>query len=337
MLYNLRNSMTEKLKNNDVIKAINEGNISLSEVIEEVNRKLNETKIWEIQGSDLPFIEKMKTKTSESENLRFIQVDQFVKDVSEFLSDKFSETIQTKNWKRFLVLWDNNDNIYEIIEKRWKAVIAYNPITKMHIIYKYIWEKSQENDFELSGLDKVSKTHIDWYYEVTWTNSYWWLHFPWDKKIVKWRNYYYIWENWDTKHLWDYKDVWDLKQFWPAVYFTSKNSYNFKKIVINNVYKTIEIPYWWTLEKKSESWKYFLHIINNIWSQIQSEKHSLYDLDLWNCIFKGADIFEYENKWDDENNQIIWNHIIWAFRKKRKFLPWFRLEKKYEETFPWNS
>ncbi len=318
--------MLEKLiSNTNLLRAVDEGIITLSETSSAVIDALNSKQVSEIQKPDIAFLSKMKTPVNTEEENRFYQVEQFVIEASDFLNKNLDWTIQRKNWKRFLILENDNTQIFEIIEQRWNIIIAKNPITKMHIIYKFEWEKSDKNNHILWWLDNITKTHIDWYYEVTWNNSYWWIYFPNDEKIINGKNYYYVWQNWETKHLWDFKNVWDLKQFWDTVYFEWSN-HDSKNIVIHNWSWVNKIPYWWNIPRESESWRYFLHIINNIWNQQQNEKHSLFDLCLLIYVFQNADEFTFElkNEWWKE---ILWNEIEWDFKEKRRIFPWYRIKK----------
>ncbi len=320
---NTTQNWTPELSNKDIIKTVENWTITLSEAIQAINDKLNNTTVWEVPLEALPTIEHLKTPANEQEIVRFNEVEEFLKNTASFRNDKaLEQTLQELNWKKYLVLWD--DNIFEIKEQRWDVYIAYHPIKQMYIIYKFVGENSGKNTSLSWWLDNIKKTNIDWYYNISSTKTVM-CSYAWSKAVAEERkeyNYYYIWKWWDTKYFWDYKSVSDLKQFWNATFFkwATSNNQVFNKLVVHNWDKIEKIPNWHEIKVKSESGKHLLYLIYNLWNLYTPKTHSLFDLDAMKYIFEKADEFNINIKDWEDGIWIIWNNSNYTTREERT---WF--------------
>lgn len=313
----------ESISKNDILEAAEDWVISLSELTLAIQDRLNNTLVWDTPIKALPIIQKIKTPTTTKETDRLNEVETYLNNTADLRSNSNKPTLQESNWVVYLALWE--DNIFEVREQRWDVYIAYHPIKQMYIVYKFLWEDSDQNTSLLWWLNSIDKTNIDWYYKFNSSRN---IEFssPWS---VFWRSdvkkhetsYYFISENWETQSFWDYKSVSELKKHWKAVFFTWYTSWvEDDLLVIHNWDKVEKIPSWWNVTRKSVSWKNLLWIQYNLWNNNKDTKHTLIDLDNMNIIFEQADKFTF-NVWDSENG--VWtfeDEISWEFYEKRQWV-----------------
>lgn len=338
---NTAQNWTPELSNKDIIETIEKWTISLSEVIQAVNEKLNKTTYWEVplealstikNIKNLPTIVKMKAPATEQEIARLNEVEEFLKNTASFRNNKtLEQTLQESNWKKYLVLWD--DNIFEIKEQRWNIYIAYDQVKQIYIIYKFVGEKSDKNTSLLWGLKNIEKTNIDWYYDIS-SSKIVMCSYAWSEVVPEERkesNYYYIWKWWDAKSFGDYKHVSDLQQFWNATFFkwATSNNQIFNELVIHNWEEVKKIPNWHEFKFRSKNGKHLLYISYNLWNPHITTTPSLFDLDTMEFIFEKADEFKFDIKdWWEYNIWILWDNSSYTIYEKRKWLGKILWDKK---------
>lgn len=314
--------------NEDIIYAVNKWVISLSELAWAIQNRLNNTLVWDIPLEALPLISGFKTLPDEAEIKKFNEIEEYINNTSPLRKNSNKPTLQESNWKKYLVLWQ--EDIFEVIKQKWTIYIAHHPIKDTHIVYKFLWEESNQNTSLLWWIDKIDETEIDGYYKVIFwgkkpplrfTDHRTWKVFLldlWAQKEITKVSYFYIWENWETQYLWDFEQIWELKKHWNAVFFTWQNLYRKPEIVVHNWTQIKTIPYWYENARNSQSWRHLLHIIYT--DTRKQYTSSLFDLDKMVFIFEYADEFDPRMHFPKDNVWTFEDKISWAFHKPRK---WF--------------
>ncbi len=295
--------------------------ISMHEVIVAAMKALNKKPIWEVPKEALPTIEKLKTPATLAEIIRFMDVSDFLEETVSVRS-VYKETwadyavtfepydpLVEKNWKRYIV--HNNEDVYEVIEQRWNIYIAYNPLTKKYIVYKYLWEW-KKNEFLVYWITNIEETEFDWYYFIKYNN--------WEV------GYYYIWENWETTNLWEWDNVSKLNKFWNALCFES--SYERRSsVIVHNWDKVEPIPFLALDYVTSINWRNFIITrVNELWSV----RYSMFDVDKMEYVFKDVIDINYEV----QNIEWVWEKLakmeyvtfedrtwLWAKLRQKWFWP----------------
>lgn len=189
------------------------------------------------------------------------------------------------------------------------------------IIYKFLWEDSDQNTCLLWWLNKVDETNIEWYYVVSSSHEQIYRYFAWslkEKEIITKVGYHFIWENWENKNFWDFRKVWKLEKHWNAVFFSWESIDHGRVIVIHNWDKVKTILDWFKNTRKSKSWKHLLHIAYNFPSDFSTS--SLFDLDTMEFIFEWANRFNFNIHFPENDVWTFENEISWEFHEERKWL-----------------
>ncbi len=293
--------------------AVLDWTISLREAIWVTKWAIESAKIQRIFFHNIqkifPVLETIKRVPSKEEKERFSEVDWYLKNTASMkLNKERLPPLQESNWKLYLDTWKGNE-IFEVIEQRWKGNIVLNPVTKLYSIYIcHYW-----NYFErmLNWADKIEKTDIDWYYKISEWNSIW---------------YYYIWEKVWFKNLWIYENMLqEIQQHWGAVFFQWIYSEGHKpQTIIHNWSKVENLYSNWNISKlTSQNWRHLLKIddrTNNL--------YALYNIEQAKFHFRNAssiDLTYTDSEWTIENK------IEYTFLKPREFLQFLWKKKEKHE------
>lgn len=309
----------EKLwvSNKDILNSVENWVVSLSELTFAIKCKLNNTMLWDVPIQALPTIKKMKSPSTKIEDQRFQLVEEYINNTVHLRNNLEIDSLNESNWKKYLTVWGND--IFEIVEEKWTIYIAYHPIKKIYIVYKFLSEESDQNTILLWWLESIEKTNIEGYYKVTSQinmedKNPWLILF----RVSDRNSYYFIWNNWETQYFWDYNDVWTLKQYWGVVFFIWENYWYNKKIVIYDWTKIEKILAWYENFRKSKSGKNLLHVIYDYpWD---NRTHSLFDLDSMEFIFEWVDKFNFEISFHENDVWTFEDKISWEFHESRKWL-----------------
>lgn len=311
----------KSLSYQDIFETIESWVISLSQVAKEISENLNFTLVCDIPLEALPLIQKYKTIPDEAEIDRFDEVENYLTNTSSLRNNSQIQTLQESNWKTYLVFW--KDDIFEVKSSKWPIYIAYHPIRQKYIVYKYFWQNSDENTSILWWLDKIEKTSVEWYYYVSTSTEkiYWYSVSPNEDEeeiVTEEVSYLYIWDNWESKHFWNYISVWYIYKYWNIIYFQWEGTRYNPELVLYNWEKTLTIPAWIRIIRKSKSGRNFLHMFYD--SPLENTKYTLFDLDNFQFIFERADSFWFSLSFPDNWVWIFDNEISWEFYEQRK---WF--------------
>lgn len=262
----------------------------------------------------------MKQSSTKEETDWFQEIKNYLNNASNLRNNPKS-LLQKLNWETYLVLWE--DDIFEVIKQRWDIYIAYHPIKQTYIVYKFLWEDSDQNTSLLSGLNSIKKTNVDGYYKVEYTRN---LEFnkPWD---VYWisdaknheHTYYFIWENWETQDFWNYRNIWELRKHWNAVFFNWESYWHKKELIIHNWDKVEKIPAWHEIVRKSKSGRHLLYITYES-NKGMNMTETLFDLDSMKIIFEQANRFWYKISFSEGNIWTYDNNIFWEHHEKREWV-----------------
>lgn len=316
---------TKQISNSDILWAVESWIITLSELAWAVKTRLNNTLVWDLPLEALPLIKKFKTPPHNAKTERFWVVEEYINNINQLRNNSNKLTLQEINWITYLVLWQ--DDIFEVKKQKWPIYIAYHPIKDMYIVYKFLWEDSDQNTRLLWWLNRIDETEIGWYYFTEFAEKkeplrlqdiQSWIVHELDLWVDTEVGYYYIWENWETKYFWDFRRVWDLKKHWNAVFFSWKTTDYYNELVIHNLDKVIEIPDWFENARKSKSGRNLLHILYNFpWN---NSTNSLVDLDQMEFIFEWANRFNFKISLPENDVWTFEDEISWEFHEKRKWM-----------------
>lgn len=322
------NDSSNKLSQKDILRAIEDWVISLSELSSAIRDKLDKTLVWDVPLESISMIEEFKELPWEKEIKKFQKVEGYLKDIVNLRNESDKPTLKESNWKTYLVLWQ--DDIFEVIEHRWPIYIAYNPIKERYIVYKFLWEDSDQNTSLLVDIYSIEKTNIEWYYKVEFCEKMEPIRFQdkftleifeisvWNEINIIGKWYYFIWENWETQDFWYFRKVWDLNRHWNTVFFNWALRNSRIYTVIHNWDIVREIPIWYGHTRKSESWRHLLHFLHNFpWN---NSTNSLFDLDNMRFIFERANRFIFNISFPENDVWTFENKISWEFHKKRQWL-----------------
>lgn len=118
--------MKNSPSNEDILRAIDNWIITLSEVTWAIKTKIDNTLVSDIPLKALPLIKKYKTQPLPAETKRFRKVEEYINNIGSLRNNSNKPTLQESNWKTYLVLWQ--DDIFEVIKQKWPIYIAYHPI-----------------------------------------------------------------------------------------------------------------------------------------------------------------------------------------------------------------
>lgn len=127
---------TNSPSNQDILWAIEDWIITLSEVLWAIKTKLNNTLVSDLPLESLPLIKKFKTQPHPAETKKINRIEQYINDTSHLRNIFNKPTLKEVNWKMYLVLWQ--DDIFEVRKQKWPIFIAYHPIKDMYIVYKFL-------------------------------------------------------------------------------------------------------------------------------------------------------------------------------------------------------
>ncbi len=317
---------SEQISTNETLEVIKNWNtdISLTEIIQTIQDKLGNTLVKDLPKEALDTIRKLKAEASEEEIKRFQKIEEYLQNISHLTTNPGINSLQEANWKTYLVLgkkenneWDQESEIYEVIEQRWVVYIWYHPLKEKYVAYRYYWEES--NICLLNWFYSFEETDIDWCYKL-WAT----------KKDKYYQSYYYISKDWEnTRWLGYFNIVWDLEQVWNTILFRWRIKKDNEDLIVaynpNTQNEPEHIPNWASLVKRSKSGKNLLWVQYNFANDKEKTKHTLYDLDNMQFVFKKADEFEFELSEKDSN--IIENEISWKITKPRKLF--------WQKTIDW--
>lgn len=281
----------EKIKKGDILNAVEDWVLELSELALFMKNKIDNTLFSELNMRNLNSIRKFKSSASKYEKERFNYINEFLKNLSQFRWVKYHKTLQEINWKTYIII-DESEK-YEVIEKIWSFYIAYDHIKGTTVIYRVMCSKK-----EIIGNRSIRKLfdNCQWFSDDIdlWDNT--------DKSIIS---------------IWKYKKVECLGKYWDTFLFVWELSNRTKEIIVLRWITIKKIPFWTRSIKKTSSNRTLLFIFNH---GISSYKVSLFYLDNMNYIFENADYIDTETIKSESGDEDYVKSVCWHHNKDRTWM-----------------
>ncbi len=295
----------KKLDSSQVTWAVEEWNITVSEVIDAISNRVSEFSIWDTKDLEIWQVNKLVQSQRQDENKsnRIEEVEDFLLARAENKKEKWP-TIVNFNWKEFFK--DEKAWLFaEVIEKYSDVHIVFDQITKTYSVIEYRWS---ETVYLLVNIKEINETFLkDW------------------KSIVgndglRW--FYYLNEKWEHKFLRWSSNMSNFTNFNDFIFFFP-DTYNKNEIRVSNWETDALIKVEHNINQKVpfilENWRKLLLLICWTW---RFETRYLYDLDNMSMLLEDIESINI-NK---ENNSI--EYIVKEERAGIWKIFWDKLSKK---------
>ena len=289
---------TPAIENEQILDSIQKWIITLWEVVKNNQKKLENTLLKDVPNMAFPMIKKLRDipNLNSKKHKRYLEIEEYFENTSSFRNNySWKNRLDNNNWRQYLILGE--DDILEVVEQKWDVYIAWHPVKQIYTVYKFLWEKFDQNTSLLWWLRSIKKTNIEWYYKISNTQN------------RKW--YYFIWNQWDVTNFWNYRDIGDLQKHWKSVFFKWFKGWldSDDDIVVHNWDKVKRIPAWFENTRNSQSGRNLLYIMYNYGKPYST--YSLFDLDKMEFVFEWAIEHKFDVNFPECN--------VWIFSNRMEY------------------